>query len=65
MAERETAAPVTIQELLISILAESDALAKLLIDKGIITQQEFMAKLSAERGAYQNLLKKIGKGTGA
>ena len=26
-----------------------DALAKLLIDKGIITQQEFMAKLSAER----------------
>jgi len=49
MAERQTAAPVTIQELFISTLAQSDALAKLFIDKGIITQQELMAKLSAER----------------
>ena len=35
-------APVTIQELLVSSLAQSDVLAKLLIEKGIITQQEFL-----------------------
>jgi hypothetical protein len=38
MADRQTAAPVTIQELLVSTLAQGDALAKLLIEKGIITQ---------------------------
>jgi len=32
-------APVTNQELLISSLAQTDALAKLLIEKGIITQR--------------------------
>ena len=31
--------PVTIQELLISSLAQTDALAKLLIEKGLITEQ--------------------------
>ena len=41
MANAEKA-PVTIQELLVSSLAQSDALAKLLIEKGIITQQEFL-----------------------
>jgi hypothetical protein len=47
---------VTIQELLISSLATSDALAKLLIEKGLITQAEFMAKISEERATYQKLL---------
>ena len=36
--------PVTMQELLVSSLAQTDALAKLLIEKGIITQQEFFAE---------------------
>ncbi len=40
---------VTMQELLVSSLATADALAKLLIEKGLITQAEFMQKLSAER----------------
>jgi hypothetical protein len=48
--------PVTIQELLISTLATSDALAKLLIEKGLITQAEFLAKISTERETYQKLL---------
>lgn len=56
MANRETAAPVTIQELLISSLAQTDALAKLLIEKGIITQQEFLQKIAAERATYQRML---------
>ncbi len=40
--------PVTFQELLVSSLASTDALAKLLIEKGIITQQEFLQKISEE-----------------
>ncbi len=46
---------VTMQELLVSSLATADALAKLLIEKGLITQAEFMEKLSAERASNQAL----------
>jgi hypothetical protein len=35
---------VTLEELLVSRLAQTDALAKLLIGKGIITQQEFSGR---------------------
>jgi hypothetical protein len=65
MAEFDKNKPVTTEELLVSTLAQGYALAKLLIEKGVITQQEFMAKLSLERWAYQNLLKRIEKGTDA
>ncbi len=34
-------------------------LAKLLIEKGLITQAEFMQKLSAERAVYQAMLEKV------
>ena len=51
--------PVTMQELLVSNLAQTDALAKLLIEKGIITQEEFMRKISEERATYQKLLNPI------
>ena len=47
---------VTMQELLVSSLATADALAKLLIDKGLITEAEFMKKLSAERAVYQGMV---------
>jgi hypothetical protein len=50
-------ATVTLEELLASSLAQTDALAKLLIEKGIITQQEFLAKISEERATYQAMLK--------
>jgi hypothetical protein len=48
--------PVTIHELLVSSLAQVDALAKLLIEKGLITREEFMQKISEERATYQRLL---------
>jgi hypothetical protein len=48
--------PVTMQELLVSSLAQTDALAKLLIEKGLIIREEFMQKISEERGTYQKLL---------
>ena len=47
--------PVTLEELLVSSLAQTDALAKLLIEKGLITREEYMEKLSIERAAYQKL----------
>ncbi len=50
---------VTMQELLVSSLATADAVAKLLIEKGLITEAEFMQKLSAERAVYQALFKKV------
>jgi len=56
MAKPDKTTPVTIQVLLVSNLATSDALAKLLIEKGLITQEEFMRKLSEERATYQKLL---------
>jgi hypothetical protein len=48
--------PVKIEELLVSSLAQTDALAKLLIEKGLITQEQFMEKISEERATYQKLL---------
>jgi hypothetical protein len=48
--------PTTFQELLVSCLASNDALAKLLIEKGIITEQEFSQKISEERARYQRML---------
>ena len=47
--------PVTLEELLVSILAQTDALATLLIEKGLITREEFMRKISDERATYQKL----------
>jgi hypothetical protein len=45
---------VTMEELLVSSLAQVDALSKLLIEKGLITRQEFMQKISEERTASQD-----------
>jgi len=50
---------VTKEELLVSSLATADALAKLLINKGLITEAEFTQKLSAERAGYQWMLGKM------
>ena len=57
MANSSNQAPVTVEELLVSSLAQTDALAKLLIEKGIITQQEFSAKILEEPATYQAMLK--------
>jgi hypothetical protein len=52
MAEPEKR-PVTTEELLVSTLAQTDALAKLLIGKGLITRGELIQKISEERGMDQ------------
>ena len=56
MAKLDKAPPVNLQELIVSSLAMADALVKLLIEKGIITQDEFVRKLSEERATYQRFL---------
>ena len=50
---------VTMEELLVSSLATADALAKLLIEKGLITQAEFTKQLSTDRAVYQAMLQKM------
>jgi hypothetical protein len=57
MAHRDTQAPVTMEELLVTTLTTSDALAKLLIEKGLINQAELMTKILEERAVYQRMLK--------
>jgi hypothetical protein len=42
------------EELLVSSLAQTDATGKLLIEKGLITREEFMQKTPEERATYQN-----------
>ena len=50
MAESKNRPPVTLSELLVSSLAQTGALAKILIEKGIITQEEFWCYGHGTRG---------------
>ncbi len=59
MGELDKQGVVTMQELLVSSLAQTDALTKLLIEKGLITEAGFMQKLSAEREEYQAMVQKM------
>ncbi len=48
MATLDKGGTVTLQELLVTSLAQTDAVAKLLIEKGVFTQSEFMEKIKAD-----------------
>ena len=50
---------VTLKELMVSTLAMTDAVTKLLIAKGVITDEEFKTQLSAERANYLAVLKQM------
>jgi hypothetical protein len=56
MAKRNKQNPATLQELMVSTLAMADAVTKLLIEKGVISEAEFREKLLEERATYQKLL---------
>ena len=58
MAAVDKSETLTLQELLVTRLAQTDAVVKLLIEKGVITQEEFLAKIKAERATYQAMLQK-------
>ena len=59
MAEETKTDRVTLKELMVSTLAMTDALAKLMIAKGIITDEEFKAPLTTERANYLAVLKRV------
>ena len=59
MADETKSDKVTLRELMVSSLAMTDALVKLLIAKGIIRDEEFKAQLSAERANYLAVLKRL------
>jgi uncharacterized protein YaaN involved in tellurite resistance len=50
---------VTLEELMVSTLAMTDALAKVLIAKGVITDEEFKSQLTTERANYLAVLKRL------
>ena len=56
MAELDKGKKVSLEELMVSTLAMTDALAKLLIEKGVISDAEFKQKLLQERAVYQHIL---------
>jgi len=59
MATVDKGATVTLQELLVTKLAQTDALCKLLIEKGVMTQAAFIEKVKAERATYQAMFLKM------
>ncbi len=59
MADQPKTDCVSLEELLVSTLAMTDALAKLRIAKGIITDEKFKTQLSAERANYLAVLKRL------
>jgi len=60
MATLDKGGTVTLQELVVTSLAQTDAVAKPLIEKGVITQDEFMEKLKVERATYQGMFRQKG-----
>ncbi len=62
MATVNKSETVTLQELVVSSLAQTDDVAKLLIEKGVFTQDEFMEKIKAERATYQAMFQKTDRG---
>ena len=56
MTELDKKKHVSLTELMVSTLAMADAVTKLLIEKGVITEAEFKEKLLQERAVYQKLL---------
>ena len=59
MADETKTDKVTLEELIVSTLAMTDAVTKLLIAKGVFTDQEFKTQLSAERANYLAVLKRL------
>ena len=56
MSDLDKPKSVSLEELMLSTLAMADAVTKLLIEKGLITQAEFTKKLLEERPVYPRIL---------
>jgi len=60
VAQPDQKTTVTLQELVVSSLAQTDAVAKLLIQKKVFTQKEFMKQIEMERAIYQKMFRQKG-----
>jgi hypothetical protein len=59
MANEISEPTVTLEELMVSTLAMTDAAVKLLIAKGVFTDEEFKVQLGAEKVNYLAVLKRL------
>jgi hypothetical protein len=59
MSEETNGEKISLEELMVSTLAMTEATVKLLIAKGVFTDEEFKAQLSTERANYLAVLKRI------
>ncbi len=59
MGQLDKTGILTLQELTVTALATADVVAKILIDKGIVTQKEFDLKLFSERANYHAMLQQV------
>ena len=59
MADETQPNKLTLEELMVSNLAMTEAAVKLLIEKGVFTDEEFKVKLSTERANYLDVLKRM------
>jgi len=59
MADEIKTDKVTLEELMVSTLAMTDAAVKLLIQKVVFTDEEFKAQLGTERANYMAVLKRL------
>lgn len=56
MTQFDESSTVTLVGLIVSALATAETVAKLLIEKGLITETELIEKLKADRADYQDIL---------
>ena len=56
MAELDKGKTVSLEELMLANLAQTDALTEVLIEKGLITDAELKQKLLEKRAVYQRIL---------
>ena len=59
MGQLDKTGILTLEELMITALATAEVVAKLLIEKGLITKQEFDLKLFSERRNCEALLQRV------
>ena len=59
MGQLDTGGLITLRELMVTALATADAVGKLLIENGIVTETELKTKVLGERALYERLLHEV------
>ena len=59
MGEFDKDQTFTLTELMVSTFAMIDAITKILVEKGLMSEAEFREKMSKERTTYQAMISKV------